>query len=163
MIAKLLGLLAGDKALGLAGGGMAVAAASFGVYMNVHGPAPGALGAGHDFTVFAQLAPRAARPDARPRLGSPDPDEDLDTTATASIPRRAGGPVGDAPPPRPISPSVTLEAAAADGATIAVAGQTRVVHVGDTIPGAGEVLAIQPGPHPSLRTSQGLILGPDGR
>ena len=162
---KILGFLTADKALGVAGGGLALASASFAVYMNVNGPARSA--AGHDFTVFAQLAPRATPPTTRAELGRPDPDEDLDTAVTASIPRRAtvsagpqGGTTGDTAPGRSGNPAVTLQAAAADGATIAVNGQTRVIHVGDTIPGAGEVLAILPGLHPAVRTSRGMILAP---
>ena len=167
---KILGFLTADKALGVAGGSLALASASFAVYMNVNGPARSA--SGHDFTVFAQLAPRATPSTTRPELGRPDPDEDLDTAVTASIPRRAtvsagprGGTTGDAAsgdtaPGRSTNPAVTLQTAAADGATIAVGGRSRLVHVGDTIPGAGEVLAILPGLHPAVRTSQGLILVP---
>ncbi len=170
MTMKILGFLTADKALGVAGGGLALASASFAVYMNLHGPASGS--AGHDFTVFAQLAPRAVPRTAKSEPGRPDPDEDLDTAVTASIPRRAaisagpgggGRDAGGETATRPANPAVTLETAAADGATIAVDGESRVVHVGDTIPGAGQVLAILPGPHPSVRTSQGLIVAPGGR
>jgi hypothetical protein len=147
-------LMTSDRALGFVGGGMALASASFGIYMNVHGPAPGSLGNSHDFTVFAQLAPHgASAPKASPDR-HPDPDEDLDMTSTASIPGRSRA---DADPARS-SPAVTLESAEGDAATIAVAGQRRIVHVGDTIPGAGEVLAIMPGRRPALKTSQGLIV-----
>ena len=172
MTMKTLVSLTADKALGLAGGGLALASASFAVYMSLHG----SVGApGRDFTVFAQLAPRTATPATPPKFdrGRPDPDEDLDTAVTASIPRHAtisAGPQrglgrasgGAIAADRSLTPAVTLRAAAADGATIAVDGQSRVVHVGDTIPGAGEVLAILPGAHPAVRTSQGLIVAAGG-
>ncbi len=175
MTMRTLVSLTADKALGLAGGGLALASASFALYMGLNN----SVGApNRDFTVFAQLAPRApAKPATMFERGRPDPDEDLDTAVTASIPRRAtisAGPVsagperglgraGGAAADRSPSPAVTLQTAAADGATIAVDGQSRVVHVGDTIPGAGEVLAILPGAHPAVRTSQGLIVATDGR
>ena len=170
MTTKILGFLTVDKALGLAGGGLALASASFALYMNLNGPAP--RSPGHDFTVFAQLAPRATPDATRSERGRPDPDEDLDTAVTASIPRRAAisvgperglGPSSGGTAGRSAVPTVTLQAAADDGATIAVDGRSRVVHVGDTIPGAGEVLAILPGAHPAVRTSQGVIVPPDAR
>ena len=171
MTMKILGLLTADKALGVAGGGLALASASFAVYMNLNGP--GSSASGHDFTVFAQLAPRPMPRTGARELGRPDPDEDLDTAVTASIPRHAtmsAGPerggareAAGATAGSLANPAVTLETAAADGATIAVDGRSRVVHVGDTIPGAGEVLAILPGAHPAVRTSQGLIVAADGK
>ncbi len=172
MTMKILALLTADKALGVAGGGLALASASFALYMNLNGP--GSSASGHDFTVFAQLAPRTMPKTEARELGRPDPDEDLDTAVTASIPRHAtmsAGPerggareASDGTATKPLAnPAVTLETAGADGATIAVDGRSRVVHVGDTIPGAGEVLAILPGAHPAVRTSRGLIVAADGK
>ena len=159
-------LLSTDKMLGVAGSGLAVASIGFGLYMNTHGPAPGALGSGHDFSVFAQLAPRTqmAQRAARNRAATPATTQDaLDTTATASIPKAAASaPPADGTAPdvaeTSIIPSVTLEAASADRATIAIDGRMRTVQIGDDVPGAGEVLEIETGPRPVVKTSRGLIV-----
>ena len=124
-------LMTSDRALGFVGGGMALASASFGIYMNVHGPAPGSLGNSHDFTVFAQLAPHGARASHAIPDRKSGPDDGLDMTATASIPGHARA--LDGTDPEHSGPAVTLESADADVATIAVGGQRRVVRVGDTI------------------------------
>ncbi len=147
----------GDHALGVTGIGLAVASAAFGIGMTMHGPAA-SLGTGKDFTVFAQLAPRRADGGARqvvPGRAKAAPD-DLDMTATASIPKAdATSPdAGDGA----IIPAVTLEAVGTDSATVAVEGRTRVVRIGDEVPGAGQVIAILPGARPALKTSRGLIV-----
>ena len=141
-----------DMALGLFGCGLAVASASFGLYMNLHGPAPHEPG--QDFSVFAQLAPRDGRTPPAAVKPSPgvSPEEPLDMTATASIPKRGG-------PQDPAMSSMVLEGSTADGgATITVDGVAMTVHVGDTIPGAGEVLAVYPGRRPLVKTSRGSIV-----
>lgn len=156
-----------DKALGAVGGGLAAASLGFGVYMNVHGPVAG-LGTSHDFTVFAQLAPkreRALRTHADPVAPSSEP---LDMTSTASIPKSSPAQVSQPDGPTPVADdldpeaqvisSFTLEAASADAATISIEGRTRTVRIGDTIPGAGEILEIRPGRRAAVRTSRGLIL-----
>ena len=61
-------------------------------------------------------------------------------------------------PEAAIIPAVTLEAVGADSATVAIEGRSRVVHVGDEVPGAGLVIAILPGARPALKTSRGLIV-----
>ena len=144
--------LSSDMALGFFGCSLAVASASFGIYMNVHGPAPHEPG--QDFSVFAQLAPRNGRTPAAAVKASPGvaPNEELDTTSTASIPKRGG-------PQEPALSSMVLEGPTSDGgATISVDGVAMTVHVGDTIPGAGEVLDIYPGRRPLVKTSRGSIV-----
>ena len=147
----------GDHALGVTGIGLAVASAAFGIGMTMHGPAA-SLGTGRDFTVFAQLAPRRTDGGERQVLAgrAKTGTEDLDMTATASIPKaEAASPdAGDGA----IIPAVTLEAVGPDSATVAIEGRTRVVRVGDEVPGAGQVIAILPGARPALKTSRGLIV-----
>lgn len=140
---------AGDTALAVVGCCLALGSAAFGIGMMVHGPLAG-FGKGGGFTVFAQLAPRT---ETHARSAALDPD--LDLTATASIPRENREAPADT---RAATPSVTLEAASAGSAVIAIDGQTAVVHVGDEIPGMGAVVAIRPGPKPEVRTAHGLIL-----
>ena len=169
-----------DMMMGIAGCGLAFAATSFGIYMTIRGPAPD-FGKGHDFTVFAQLAPRE-RPDASepvavqqdaPRLARaavPPSGDDLDTTPTASIPAAApklveAAAVLDAPEDASangaIIDSASVEVATDKAATILVAGRIRTVRVGDSVPGAGNVVAITPGRHPSVKTTRGMILSRD--
>ncbi len=147
----------GDHALGVTGLGLAVASAAFGIGMTLHGPAS-SLGTGKDFTVFAQLAPRRADGGERQVLAGRAKvgTEDLDMTATASIPKaEVDAPdAGDGA----IIPAVTLEAVGTDSATVAIEGRTRVVRVGDEVPGAGQVIAILAGARPALKTSRGLIV-----
>ncbi len=147
----------GDHALGVAGIGLAVASAAFGIGMTMHGPAS-SLGTGKDFTVFAQLAPHRADGGERQVLAgrTKTGSEDLDMTATASIPKAesASPDTGDAA----IIPAVTLEAVGTDSATVAIEGRSRVVRIGDEVPGAGQVIAILPGARPALKTSRGLIV-----
>lgn len=145
-----------DAAMGAFGCCLAAASASFGIYMNVHGPAP-SLGTSRDFSVFAQLAPRSMPLAAVGKQGTPKASGELDMTATASIRRRVRE-TAENPEEKAIISSVILEAADAQAATIAIDGQLRTVRVGDTVPGAGDVLAILPGPRPVLKTSRGLIL-----
>ena len=135
--------LTSDRAIGAVGCCLAVGALTFGVYMNVHGPAA-SLGTGHDFSVFAQLAPRLAKPAEK--------SDELDMTQTASIPGHT------ATAPASVRRGVTLESADADSATIMIAGQAHLVHVGDELAEIGEVLRISPGRHPEVKTSRGLIL-----
>ena len=137
------GRVSSDFALGAVGCGLAVVSASFGLYMNVHGPV--AHQPGNDFSVFAQLAPRTS-PAQRP-----DESEPLDLTPTASIAAPGAS-------RQPTMASMVLQSATADAATISVAGRSLSVRVGDTIPGGGEVLAIYPGARPLVRTSRGTIL-----
>lgn len=143
MIAKFV--LTTDKLLGLLGGGLAVGSASFGVFMVVHGPVSTAPG--HDFTVFAQLVPRAHAPSTS--------GADLDTTATASIPKASAD---NLDVPAKILPGIVLRSSNDYEADIAIDGRLRRVRVGDTIPGAGELLEIMPGGQPVLRTTMGLIV-----
>ena len=145
----------GDHALGVAGVCLAAASAAFGIGMTMHGPTA-SFGSGHDFTVFAQLAPRRMEGGERQVLAgrAKTGAADLDMTATASIPKVADPDTGDTS----IIPAVTLEAVGTDSATIAIEGQIRVVRVGDEVPGAGQVLAIMPGERPALKTSRGLIV-----
>ena len=147
----------GDHALGVTGIGLAVASAAFGVGMTMHGPAS-SLGTGKDFTVFAQLAPRRTDGGERQVLSgrAKVATNDLDMTATASIPKaEAASPdAGNGA----IIPAVTLEAVGTDSATVAIEGRTRVVRIGDEVPGAGQVIAILPGARPALKTSRGLIV-----
>jgi hypothetical protein len=158
--------LTSDTMMGLAGCGLAVASTSFGIFMTIHGPAPG-FGTSHDFTVFAQLGPHGSGP--RERAVPPRAGEDLDMTATASIPRGAGssqdpaslGETGDAKVAAEkvatIMASATVQTATADAATIAIDGRVRTVHVGDSLPDLGDVISITPGRRPSVRTSRGVI------
>ncbi len=149
--------LTSDTMMGLAGCGLALASTSFGIFMTIRGPAPD-FGTGHDFTVFAQLAPRAVRT-AREMGTIPKPGDDLDMTSTASIPRN-GAPTGDAAASErtaAILAAASVQVATADVATVAIGGRVRMVHVGDTLPDVGAVLAITPGPRPSVRTSSGVI------
>lgn len=155
----------GDLALGTFGCCLAAGSVAFGASMAFHGPVA-SLGTSKDFTVFAQFAPRNAKPRAEQvsrreptiRDGSSRPEADggLDMTETASIPKKGDGvsPASDTT----FIPSVTLEAISADAATIAVEGHTEIVHVGDVVPGAGQILAILPGSRPVLKTSRGLIV-----
>ena len=138
---------ASDAALGIAGGPRAAAAATFGIVMTLHGPSPNS-GKSRDFTVFAQLAPRPEPTEvaAKSRL------DELDLTTTASIPQRSA-PASERAP----ASAGTLQAASADAATILLDGRRAIVHVGDRIPGIGEVLAIVPGTAPMLRTTGGVI------
>ncbi len=162
----------GDHALGAAGIGLATASAAFGIGMALHGPVA-SLGTGKDFTVFAQLAPHRGDGDGderrgavgRGRAGEIAGDakgaiegavDDLDMTATASIPKV--GAVAPAAGDAAIIPAVTLEALGTDSATVAIAGRTRIVRIGDDVPGAGQVIAILPGERPALKTSRGLIV-----
>ena len=141
--------LAGDRAIGAAGGCLAIGAMTFGIYMNVHGPSQ-SLGTSRDFTIFAQLVPGAHR-QATPATTAGDVD--LDTTATATIP----GAPGDGAATR-IIPSISLAAASEDAATLIVDGRARRVRVGDDVPGAGVVVAIIRGDRPMVRTERGLIV-----
>ncbi len=147
----------GDHALGVTGVCLAAGSAVFGIGMALHGPAA-SFGTGKDFTVFAQFAPHTAKPVDRPAMpdGTKNGIEDLDMTATASIPKSdAVSPdAGDAA----IIPAVTLEAVGTDSATVVIGGSSRVVRVGDEVPGAGHVIAILPGAKPMLKTSRGLIV-----
>ncbi len=149
--------LSSDAALGLVGCSLAAASATFGIVMTMHGPVA-TLGRSGNFTVFAQLAPRAPAPvapvSAAPVADPPDvaSDRDLDLTATASIPTRTA-PTSE----RAAASTVTLQDASSEAATIKVDGRTVVVRVGDTIPGVGDVLAIIPGATPMLRTTGGVI------
>ncbi len=143
-----------DTMMGIAGCGLALASTSFGIFMTIHGPAPG-FGTGHDFTVFAQLAPHTPREvDAAPKRV-----DELDMTATASIPRdaaRSGDPNASAKAASLLD-AATVEVATIDAATIAIGGHVRTVHVGDTLPDVGDVLSITPGRRPSVRTTRGVI------
>lgn len=141
--------LTGDRAIGAAGGCLALGAMSFGIYMNVHGPAQ-SLGTSRDFTVFAQLAPG---PHRKATPATTVGDDDLDTTATATIP----GDSGDGAATR-IIPSISLASAGPDYATLMIDGRARRVRVGDEVPGAGTVIAIVPGDRPMVRTVRGLIV-----
>ncbi len=145
----------GDHALGVTGIGLAVASAVFGIGMTLHGPAA-SFGTGRNFTVFAQLAPRRAVERQALAGRGETGTENLDMTATASIPKaEAASPdAGEAA----IIPAVTLEAVGTDSATVAFEGRTRVVRIGDEVPGAGQVIAILPGARPALKTSRGLIV-----
>ena len=146
--------LSSDLTLGIVGGCLAAASATFGIAMTVHGPIA-SLGTSGNFTVFAQLAPRSDAPRAAAPEGLGRPSfaaDDLDRTATASIPARRGS-----DPASGRIATVTLEKVDADAATILVDGKAQVVRVGDAIPGAGEVLSILGGSRPVLRTSRGLI------
>lgn len=155
-----------DFALGATGCCLAAASAAFGVGMAVHGPVA-SFGTQKDFTVFAQFAPRDPK-GMRKAIASSEPTarapsaaaDDLDMTATASIPSPGASlaSAGEAA----VIPQVVLEKASADAATVVVAGRSRVVRVGDTVPGAGEILAILPGRRPLLRTSRGLIVPAPG-
>ncbi len=151
--------LSADKALGVFGGGLAAASLGFGVYMNIHGPAA-SFGHSKDFTVFAQFAaPRAPKIGPGDPIAGPEAGESLDMTATASI----SATVPDRNQTSPdagtaLISNVTLEAASVDAATILVDGHAQTVHIGDTVPHAGEVLEIRPGPQPSVKTSRGLIV-----
>lgn len=131
-----------DAALAALGCFLALGSASFGVFMSVHGPLAGFAPSG-GFSVFAQLAPHRARP-----ANSADA-ADLDLTATASIPPR--GTVSGA------TPAVLLREARAGAATLSVNGRSLEVHVGDELPGLGEVVAIVPGARPQVRTTRGVI------
>ena len=144
--------LSTDAALGLAGCSLAAASATFGIVMTMHGPVA-SFGKSQDFTVFAQLAPRAQAPGGlgTERLGT-DKSEDLDLTATASIPKRST-PASE----RAAASSVALQDVSTDAATIMIDGRSSVVRVGDMIPGVGQVLAIVPGTAPMLRTTGGVI------
>lgn len=148
---------ASDVALGAFGWGLAVASASFGVYMTMRAPAHGPSS---DFPVFAQLAPRSNEA-LRPHI--PSKTDELDLAATASIltgshPDATSQTASDAVATAPIVPGIVLRDAGADAAEVAVDGRMQKVRVGDSIPGAGKVLAIYPGPHPMLKTSRGLIV-----
>ena len=147
----------GDHALGITGVCLAGASAIFGIGMTLHGPAA-SFGNGKDFTVFAQLAPRPAASAERAVVPgrSKGAADDLDMIETASIPasKAIAADLGDAA----IIPAVTLEAVGSDSATVAIGGQSRVVRVGDEVPGAGQVIAILPGARPALKTSRGLIV-----
>ena len=142
--------LSGDGAIGAAGCCLALGALSFGIYMNVHGPAS-SLGTSNEFSVFAQLAPHQHR-QATPATT----DGDVDTTSTATIPRAATA-AADGAATR-IIPSISLASADADHATLMIDGRARRVRLGDEVPGAGEVLAIVPGERPMVRAARGLIV-----
>ncbi len=146
--------LSTDATLGIVGCCLAAASASFGIFMTLHGPLAG-FGKSGDFTVFAQLAPRAKAVVVDDKRRT----DEFDTTATASIPKRA---VEVSSETAALS-SVTVQTASANLATVLVDGQPRVVRVGDTIPGAGEVLSIIPGARPIIRTSRGLIASAQDR
>ena len=149
--------LTGDHALGVAGVCLAVGSAVFGIGMTLHGPAA-SFGTGKDFTVFAQLASHPEIHGKPPAMPTPTKKaaEDLDLTATASIlkPDAVAPDLGNAA----IISAVTLEAVGTDSATVAIGGISRVVRVGDEVPGAGQVIAILPGAKPMLKTSRGLIV-----
>lgn len=144
--------LTGDGAIGAAGGCLALGALTFGIYMNVHGPSAD-LGASKDFTVFAQLGPRQHR-QATPATTADAAD--LDTTATATIPRAETAAVDGAA--TTIIPSISLASAGPEDATLVIDGRARLVRLGDEVPGAGTVLAIVPGARPMVRTARGLIV-----
>ncbi len=148
--------LSSDATLGIVGGCLAAAAATFGVAMSMHGPVVG-LGSSGNFTVFAQFAPRSAPRRASTPGTAERPDfslDELDRTATASIPaRREDSSVDEG------AATVILQSASGVEATILVDGAARTVRVGDVIPGAGEVLSILGGNRPLLRTSRRLIAG----
>ena len=158
--ARLAGFpLTSDGAIGAVGGCLAVGALAFGVYMNVHGPSA-SLGTSHEFSVFAQLAPHAPRQAEPART---EGDSELDTLATASIPVRGVPPSPTRDAGDPQVSSIVVEAADRDSATIDVDGSLRTVRVGDSVPGAGDVVAIVPGPRPMLKMSGGLVLSSHGR
>ena len=138
-----------DMTLGVFGFCLAGASAAFGIGMIVHGPLAG-WGTSGNFTVFAQLAPRG-RPSAGSRRQQFD---DLDETATASIPRPGA-------PRQPFGGQVTLQATGADTASIVLDGQARIVHVGDVVPELGTILAIVGGAKPMVRTTRGVIASSD--
>ena len=144
-----------DHMLGFAGVGLATASAAFGIGMSMHGPAA-SFGTSTEFTVFAKLAPGHAKyADRKVVAGRAKTEGDLDTTPTASIPKgdrvSSDGMTG-------ILTAITLEAVGTDSATVAIEGRTQIVHVGDEVPGAGQIIAIMPGERPALRTSRGLIV-----
>ena len=149
--------LTSDMMMGIAGCGLAMASTSFGIFMTIRGPAPD-FGTSHDFTVFAQLAPRASR-GPRGMGATPKPGDDLDMTSTASIPRDVGATAEAASSERAadILASATVEVATDDAATVAIGGHVRTIHVGDTLPDVGAVLSITPGRRPSVRTTSGVI------
>lgn len=147
--------LSTDAALGAAGCGLATVSAAFGLYMVVHGPPAGSLGTSKDFTVFAQLAPRARRAEP-PSVAKAE--DNLDLEATASIPRGNRPPVESRPGVPGIVASMAVERVDGEEATIDVHGRALVVRVGDIVPGAGEVLAITPGARPEIVTSSGRIV-----
>lgn len=134
-----------DAALGAVGCSLAAAAATFGVYMTIHGPSA-SFGTSKDFSVFAQLAPRRIR------------HEDLDMTPTASITPRTAAPLPPQDPETSIVSGIALSSATEGRAEIILDGEMRSVRVGDMIPGVGEVLAIRTGRDPSVRTAAGLIV-----
>lgn len=141
-----------DAALGAVGCSMAAAAATFGIYMTIHGPSA-SLGTSKYFSVYAQLAPHRAG-GARRGTGR----DDLDMTTTASIvPRTEAAPVALVPPSSIVA-GITLRSVQDGRAQILIDGELRSVRVGDLIPGAGQVLAIRPGRDPSVRTAAGLIV-----
>ena len=104
----------GNTVLGSIRGLMATAAAA---RDDAIGELVASLGTSKDFSVFAQLAPREPRP-ATPATTADAGD--LDTTATATIPR-AGAAAANGVAMR-IIPSISLAAADADDATIVVEG-----------------------------------------
>jgi hypothetical protein len=165
----LMSQLSADKILGGVGGGLAVASMGFGVYMNIHGPVA-SFGHSNDFPAFAQMATLRAGREASPMpaqqapvvatMPSASPDESLDMTETASIPKPSRSLTAPAKIETRIISSVTLESASVNAATIFVDGSLRTVHVGDTVPDAGEVLEIWTGSRPAIKTSRGLIVSP---
>lgn len=151
--------LSADKALGVVGGGLAVASLGFGVYMNLHGPAA-SFGHSQDFTVFAQLTGHHSRQTSEQPAATPAPNDQFDMTATASIPKPSRGTTAsvDDTDETPVISSVTLEAASVDAATVFVNGHPRTVRVGDIVPNAGEVVEIRLGARPTVKTTRGFIL-----
>lgn len=155
-----------DMALGAVGTGLAAASVTFGVYMTIHGPVA-SFGHSKDFTVFAQFKAMQRTPHyivpaddvpnpVKPYRSRPDSD-DLDTTATASIPAANGeGPLIGAN--TTILQGFAVRAATRDTAEIVYGGREQTVHLGDTLADAGEVLEIWPGRRPTVRTSYGLII-----
>ena len=147
---KVSALTGNDTVLGALGCCLAAGSATFGIFMILHGPVVN-LGTSGNFTVFAQLAPRPQAPTPPDAKGAAP---DLDLTSTASIPKREK----DATTNEHATPTnVAVQTASAKDATISVDGRTEVVHIGDNIPGVGQILAIVPGANPLVRTSHGLI------
>ena len=160
-----------EGVLGIAGCAMACASGAFALYMNMQ---PASNGSGsHDFTVFAQMTPRA-RAERAARLDAAHPvttvGDEIDPIVTGSIPARLSESTASAGRRRQttdpatasdttVLTNVVLRQIDGDSALVEMQDNLVVYKIGQTIPGAGRLIAMtrQDG-RPALQTSRGLIV-----
>lgn len=153
----LANVFSSEGMLGFAGCAIACASGCFALYMNMNGPIAGA-GGSHDFTIFAQMTPRA-RTERMMHAAPPAPSdvtavEEIDPIVTGSIAMPQSKSTAAA-----ILTNVVLRQIDGDSALVEMQDNLIVYKIGQVIPGAGRLMAMtrQDG-RPALQTSKGLIV-----